>query len=464
MAEFTPSKKTAQDFNNGIEYVDGQGNETGDTVQAETINNLIESQLWAQQKAENAENVALGALSEVENVLEDKTLLPVVKKNLYALGAYDTVTSNGNGRATIARKTGYIFSSDISSIYVSFKYYAHIVFKRAVYYNNQFSLISNLYPTAKNSNFDGTDRGIYFYDNLRVVIKAVNPNEEKTEQEWNDYLKSNNFCIQYELATAYTEEVIENQPIHTLDQSGEEWIRNEWGKGLNLFDENSPYELGGWDGNTGEPTTPSDPTYRRYPNYISVKSNAVYTQNPIARVYFYDGNYKWLSSTVESTFTVPNNANYLRVAGGGAIFESYMLNEGSHPYPYESYYGGIVRESELDKIVSGLTGVYQHTVTMTHRENEVLTVVRFSFINTVSTAFNFATMKSYIDEKYGPSDSSHDLPAQGYEYQVQSGIPITTSIVIFIRSIGNGLSAFINPETGFVFYAADSFTDSVVKV
>lgn len=273
-------------------------------------------------------------------------------KNLYNRGKYDTVTSNGNGRATITRKTGYIFSSDISSIYVSFKYYAHIVLKRAVYYNNQFSLISNLYPTAKNSNFDGTDRGIYFYDNLRVVIKAVNPNEEKTEQEWNDYLKSNNFCIQYELAAAYTDKVIENQPIHTLDQSGEEWIRDEWEKGLNLFDENSPYELGGWDGNTGDPTTPSDPTYRRYTNYISVKSNAVYTQNKIARVHFYDGNYKWLSSTVESTFTVPNNANYLRVAGGGAIFESYMLNEGSHPYPYESYYGKIVRTSDLSPVAT----------------------------------------------------------------------------------------------------------------
>lgn len=52
MANFTPSKKTAQDFNNGIEYVDGQGNEMGDAIQAETVNNLIESQMWVQKLAE----------------------------------------------------------------------------------------------------------------------------------------------------------------------------------------------------------------------------------------------------------------------------------------------------------------------------------------------------------------------------------------------------------------------------
>lgn len=56
MASFTPSKKTANDFNNGNEYVNqntAQGI-TGDSVQAETINNLVESALWSQQEAEQA--------------------------------------------------------------------------------------------------------------------------------------------------------------------------------------------------------------------------------------------------------------------------------------------------------------------------------------------------------------------------------------------------------------------------
>lgn len=51
MANFTPSKKTAKDFNNGVEYIDGIDENTGDAVQAETINNLIKSQLWVQSLA-----------------------------------------------------------------------------------------------------------------------------------------------------------------------------------------------------------------------------------------------------------------------------------------------------------------------------------------------------------------------------------------------------------------------------
>lgn len=53
MANFTPSQKTAQDFNNGVEYVDGIGDIEGDAVHAESINNVIESQLWVQALCTN---------------------------------------------------------------------------------------------------------------------------------------------------------------------------------------------------------------------------------------------------------------------------------------------------------------------------------------------------------------------------------------------------------------------------
>lgn len=69
MAEFTPSKKTAQDFNNGIEYIDGQGNETGDAVQAETMNNLVEGALYAQEQAESAVSTASDAVDTANNAL-----------------------------------------------------------------------------------------------------------------------------------------------------------------------------------------------------------------------------------------------------------------------------------------------------------------------------------------------------------------------------------------------------------
>ena len=57
MAQFTPSQKTAQDFNGGVEYVDGTDDIEGDAVQAETVNNLIESQLFTQGLAINEPDV-----------------------------------------------------------------------------------------------------------------------------------------------------------------------------------------------------------------------------------------------------------------------------------------------------------------------------------------------------------------------------------------------------------------------
>ena len=44
MAQFTPSKKTIKDFNDGEEYLNRI-----DVVQAETINNLVEAVLYAQE-------------------------------------------------------------------------------------------------------------------------------------------------------------------------------------------------------------------------------------------------------------------------------------------------------------------------------------------------------------------------------------------------------------------------------
>lgn len=60
MANFTPSRKTAQDFNNGVEYVDQDltNNVQGDYVHAATVNNLVESQLYTQWLAEYIQGLA----------------------------------------------------------------------------------------------------------------------------------------------------------------------------------------------------------------------------------------------------------------------------------------------------------------------------------------------------------------------------------------------------------------------
>lgn len=57
MADFIPNKKETTDFNKGVQYQNGDG------VQAQTINNLIESQLYTQSLATNTPNS-----SEANNV------------------------------------------------------------------------------------------------------------------------------------------------------------------------------------------------------------------------------------------------------------------------------------------------------------------------------------------------------------------------------------------------------------
>lgn len=60
MASFTPTRVTANEFNNGNEYIDeniAQGI-AGDGVSAETVNKVIESQLYTQDLAEKVVSLA----------------------------------------------------------------------------------------------------------------------------------------------------------------------------------------------------------------------------------------------------------------------------------------------------------------------------------------------------------------------------------------------------------------------
>lgn len=59
MAEFKPGRKYAEDFNNGNKYINGEGTETGDALDADMPNNIIESQLYTQGLAVNSPEISL---------------------------------------------------------------------------------------------------------------------------------------------------------------------------------------------------------------------------------------------------------------------------------------------------------------------------------------------------------------------------------------------------------------------
>ena len=169
------------------------------------------------------------------------------KKNDYNLGAYDTYVSNGDGTVSITRKTGYVVinSENITKLktdnnirYVETNVFItdvngtawqHTVGKCSqpltVMIGDDTSLING---NLKNVILIRYLISSNFYNNGAIILQKENL------ETLQDYKNLCPLYIQYELLTSYTEQVIENQPIHTLDQNGEEWLRDEWEKGLNL--------------------------------------------------------------------------------------------------------------------------------------------------------------------------------------------------------------------------------------
>lgn len=358
MADFIPSKKSAQDFNNGVQYegYNPTTQELGDAVQAETINNLVESALYSQNQADSAQQAAAGALSQVNQVIEDKTLLPDVQKNYYNLGAFDTFVSNGDRTGTIARKTGYL---DITSE-MNWGFYngvAYVETYRPLYLNS----------VANRTELDGHLIEFGNADNQTVLhiqnVQSIN--------EAKQLIDNYPLYIEYRLAlqNQYTEIVIDNQPINTFNQKEESFFNNEWEKTLNLF-----YTSNYVGSEFGASFTVLNDNKLQVNKgsqvYSRVKFNAKFvegtnyyfsatTDNP-TRVVIAD-----VTNNTENIISDINNQtvfNFSFVAGENTLIYLYstsanettysniMLNKGSYPYPYENYYGSILHEKDLSGV------------------------------------------------------------------------------------------------------------------
>ena len=231
-----------------------------------------EQTLTEEQKLQARKNISAAA--------EEQAL-----KNMYNLGAYDTFTDNGDGTATITRKTGY--------------------------------------------------------------------GDSVTEQT--------------ETATSYTEEVILDQPIHTLDVSGEQFVRDEWEKGLNLFniDEanlsvtNNCSATKDDNGNITIVKTGSDPYINDLFHFYATSTKyTVSARSSKDMQIFVNINGTYSSSQIIPTPVFTFNCNigdsiYLRLdgndesSGNTQTFSDIMLVEGDHAYPYQPYNGKIVHENRV---------------------------------------------------------------------------------------------------------------------
>ena len=148
----------------------------------------------------------------------------------------------------------------------------------------------------------------------------------------------------------YTEQIPKNQPIRLLPFEGELKLYKEWRKGLNLVSEvlaNRAVDV-----NTGNYFTANNWFASRK---IKVEVGKTYYANTLSSLSFYDANGNYLRQPFYSGqnvsvyhFTCPNDVGFVVITKIGDA--SLMLTKGSHPYPYEPYYGGIVRQKDLSGI------------------------------------------------------------------------------------------------------------------
>lgn len=151
--------------------------------------------------------------------------------------------------------------------------------------------------------------------------------------------------IQYQSKTSYTEQVIENQPIRTLDQNGEWWLHEEWRKGLNLcptsqqqFPFEDFYEL-----------APQDSlTVGTYTILITAPETDVGVSQIIGGGITRDDSL-YVRANIPTTFTTKDTSQLLIYLNSTNIV-SIMLTRGTIPYPYKPYYGSVVREKDLSGI------------------------------------------------------------------------------------------------------------------
>lgn len=308
--------------------------------------------------------------TETDGLLNDKANASEtdnkINKPLYNLGAYDTISGN-----VITRQTGYIVldgSEDGWGIYTQ-GLWAYIKLNNIIPETNQNNVgqfITNRGPAVSITTMINTSSGIQIAlggesINIRPNVSSINSLD--TFKQW---LSQNNIAIQYKLATSYTEEIIEGQPLITLDQQGSQWLRDEWEKGLNL--ESFPNRTGRWwvtkqDDISEFINQLPNGTYNISADVTPLSIDSGYN---VTDCFFWlqiyggqyssgDGikavidNFTSLNQTRRGylTFTKQSYTNYeFRLWGfgnhnggnhGEGKCSNIMLVEGDHPYPYQAY-------------------------------------------------------------------------------------------------------------------------------
>lgn len=301
-------------------------------------------------------------------------------KNSYHLGAFDSVSGN-----VITRQTGYLivrgdsFSWSADTPYSNFYgIYKGGALKDVISVaqgatENQILVYGNNgYVGIERSNITNVDKGVCIQPGSDVARTYLMFRDTSTssKEELIAKLNANPVEIQYKLATSYTEEIIEGQPLTTLDQAGSQWLRNEWEKGLNLFDalkvkngsSDGTYPVANYSLDVGivNITNNGGVVYNRVSLKLYLSSGSYHFRANVSnttRFVFIDNNESIIiddenyTNGKEESFNITTDGTYyiyLYAKTGSCLWSNIILNKGAHAYPYQEYKGSIVRQIELN--------------------------------------------------------------------------------------------------------------------
>ena len=343
-------------------------------------------------------------------------------KTRYHLGAYDTVDTSNSGYDLITRKTGYARLNELEvSLYSTNTFLLYLKDGKNI---DNLSSICNKYKQVQ------TSVDVSSMDNVYKIFANAGAGYpylyiKDTSYSTVDSFKASlfNAYMQYELATSFTEKVIKNQSLDTLDQRGSQWVRNEWEKTLNLLNNYNPNV------NNGLTFSPSATGFTLsgatgqwsniiWNNIIEANKtyvltfNATISGNANPYVNFYDGtsddNRQIVSGANSFTITKTALSNitwYVNRGGtsGTLVLTNIMLNEGSVALPYQPYSGEIVHKGDIEPVL-----LWQNSSPTSQIGNDTLYLSQ-----------NISNFKYIVIEFYDYCDSSYILNKRTMKFEVE---------------------------------------------
>lgn len=274
-------------------------------------------------------------------------------KALYNLGEYDTVDTSNADYDLITRKTGYLVINADDIIDVGVAGGNNQTYARTKLKTTDIDMtISYSDVCGKSPDYAVLRMSFYWLYNGTICLN--NSGVEVDDQVCiganglTSIAAARALCpiiIEYKKASNYyyTEKVIKDRPLNTLNQQASQWARNEWEKTLNVW--NEQWTVGGINSVSGADDDSISDRIRS--DYITVEKNKTYyvlnggSGNIWCFFYKDDKSYIGYLNVTNGTVHIDSNTAYMRICPDATYGSTYGNNiaifKGDHAHPYVPY-------------------------------------------------------------------------------------------------------------------------------